>query len=705
MHSCGKYKIMAEIGKGTSGTVYQAIDQALERTVALKVLHPCWREEAVFYEKFRKNIHVLAQINHPNIARIYQIGRSEGAVYIASVFLSAGNLADRLTEKRFGILEARKVLQECAAGLEAVYPSGLIHQNIKPENILFNQRGEVVITDMGLTQIIGKAIEANHANAYTGISSPSYMAPELWNDVPASAASDVYALACIFCEMLSGRKLFAGVSAAATMKKHFDPVVLPPELPESLRWVLEKALAKDAKMRWQNAGAFVEALCAPENANPVKQGMPFHAQTSEQTNLMRELDEFLMALEEPQPDKSKEDAILSTYQAINAGDPAPILAHDVLEEPCPPTAAGVQMAVVGEGEMREVQKAIPVMAKTPQPLKPAAKKKPVWLWIGGGMFILALLCIVILIILGFAGYLGLENDMGVFAVQLTSTSTQDLEKTRNKIEADKTATKIFANAAATETAEITATFAQNILNIASNSFSGFTFGVDGFDDNCEVIELTNTISQKDIFMEERIYLASAFDDILLGEVVELFVYDADGKLIQQREWELVEDDAGCFWWPFGFDPHLPASDYKIDVVIQDVTIHSQDFTVTPYDISTIERPEYPPFTEFTFGRDGVNSKCDVIEQTHSAAVEQLDEDPFFYFASPYSMEDIGTKLSWHVMDEAGNYFFGNEREFLDVYDMCFWQGFSMEDELPGVYVLVIEFDNGITYTILFDIEG
>jgi serine/threonine protein kinase len=259
----GKYTILEELGRGGFGTVYRAKDKVLDREVALKLLHPQLMVDMGFTERFRKEAQLVARLDHPNIVTIYDMGEAEGQVYIAMRYLPGGSLRDRLKARiRIPFDQAMEVLRQVGAGLSAAHAKGLVHRDIKPENILFSEDDRAVIADFGLA----KAIQASSSSGSGSVGTPGYRAPELWRgNPPAGPATDEYALACIFIEMLTGEQVFDGDTPDEIIAKHLVsgavlPQYWPTGVPDGVNVILEKALAKDPAERYPRVDGFVAAL-------------------------------------------------------------------------------------------------------------------------------------------------------------------------------------------------------------------------------------------------------------------------------------------------------------------------------------------------------------------------------------------------------------------------------------------------------------
>jgi len=259
----GKYTILEELGRGGFGTVYRATDNSLDREVALKILHPQLMVDMDFVERFQKEAKLVARLEHPNIVTIFDLGESEGRVYIAMRYLPGGSLRDRLKKSgRIPFGEALEILCQVGAGLSAAHAKGLVHRDIKPENILFSENGHAIIADFGLA----KAFMTSTSSSFSGVGTPGYRAPELWRGKPpAGPATDEYALACVFVEMLTGGQLFSGDTPDEIITKHlvdgpFFPQNWPSGVPQGMDAILHKALAKDPSDRYPSVDGFVAAL-------------------------------------------------------------------------------------------------------------------------------------------------------------------------------------------------------------------------------------------------------------------------------------------------------------------------------------------------------------------------------------------------------------------------------------------------------------
>lgn len=261
----GKFEILEEIGHGGFGTVYRANDTTLDRIVALKVLHDQYNSDQKFIESFKREAKLMAKITHPNVVQILEVGDLDGHIYIAMQYFDDGNLEQKiLAHGPLPLKDAIRMLNQVARGLEAGHKIGLIHRDIKPANILYNKEDFIAISDFGVAKSIqqGSVETTSSFNQFAG--SPYYIPPELWQSKGnPSPASDVYSLACVFYEALTGEILFAGDTYEHVLTRHvLEAPVFSRSLPENLVNLLSVALAKNPSDRYQTMNDFLAATRA-----------------------------------------------------------------------------------------------------------------------------------------------------------------------------------------------------------------------------------------------------------------------------------------------------------------------------------------------------------------------------------------------------------------------------------------------------------
>lgn len=260
------YQVDGEIGRGGMAVVYRAMDTRLRRKVALKVLPPelAFRDEVK--RRFLREAQMAAQLSHPHIVPIYAVDESAGIVYFAMGLVEGDPLAKLLFhEPRPPIATVRRVLREVADALHFAHSRGVVHRDIKPDNILIETAtGRAVVTDFG----IARAAEADGRLTATGIAvgTPAYMSPEqAMGEREVDGRADIYALGIVGYQMLAGELPFAASNTPSMLMKHLSEPPRPlldlrPDLPANLAAAVERALCKLPGDRWADAAAFRDAL-------------------------------------------------------------------------------------------------------------------------------------------------------------------------------------------------------------------------------------------------------------------------------------------------------------------------------------------------------------------------------------------------------------------------------------------------------------
>jgi len=259
----GKFEVLEEIGRGGFGIVYKAKDVTLDRIVALKILLPEHLDNVDLVEAFKREARHMAKISHPNVIQIHEVGEVDDQIFIAMQHCVGGSLEQKINNSGpLRLQDAIRTLYQVAHGLEAGHRIGLIHRDIKPSNILFNADGEAAIGDFGISKaVLSTDQTGGHTfNQFSG--TPFYVPPELWqaNDFPTPAA-DIYSLACVFYEMITGEVLFAGDTFVHVLSRHMlELPVFSDKLPAQLVDVLTVALAKKPEDRFQTISDFLSAV-------------------------------------------------------------------------------------------------------------------------------------------------------------------------------------------------------------------------------------------------------------------------------------------------------------------------------------------------------------------------------------------------------------------------------------------------------------
>jgi serine/threonine-protein kinase len=254
------------------GEVYLAHDGVLERDVALKVLRSQYAGDEEFAERFRREARSAASLSHPNIVQVYDRGEAEdGTSYIAMEYVPAGTLKEQIVRRgSFGDRETAAVGAQIADALGAAHERGMIHRDIKPQNVLVTASGDLKVTDFGIARA-ASAVTSSVTGAIFGTA--GYISPEQAMGEPVGPASDLYSLGVILYEMLTGRLPFAADNSIAVCMKHVNepprpPKQLNPDLPEGMNALVLMLLAKHPKDRY---GSAMELLTDLER---VRDGLP-----------------------------------------------------------------------------------------------------------------------------------------------------------------------------------------------------------------------------------------------------------------------------------------------------------------------------------------------------------------------------------------------------------------------------------------------
>jgi len=252
----GDYRIEGVLGRGGMGVVFEARQLALDRTVALKVLSPELSLDESFRERFRREGLIQAQIDHPHIVPVYSAGEHDGALYLAMRLVRGPTLKELVAARELEAARTLRILTPVADALDAANEVGLIHRDVKPQNILVGSRDHAFLADFGLTK--GPTEQRSLTRTGQFVGTLDYISPEQIRGESATAASDVYALGAVLYECLTGVVPFPKQSDAAVLYAHMseDPPLVTeqrPDLPQALDDVLVRAMAKNPSDRHENA--------------------------------------------------------------------------------------------------------------------------------------------------------------------------------------------------------------------------------------------------------------------------------------------------------------------------------------------------------------------------------------------------------------------------------------------------------------------
>lgn len=266
----GRYELLREVGRGGMATVWEARDTVLARRVAVKLLHPHLAADPEFHERFRREARAAAQLTHPNIVGVFDVGTdaATGNPFIVTELIDGGNLKEWIT-RRAPVPEAvvRSIGASVADALHLAHSRGFVHRDVKPQNILLDHAGVPRVGDFGIVQ----AQNAGGLTRTGGVmGSVHYLAPEVARGQPATPASDIYSLGAVLYEMATGRQPFTGDTDVAVALAHLQEPVPPPRqlnprLSAALEATILRALEKDPARRFSSAADLARALREPED--------------------------------------------------------------------------------------------------------------------------------------------------------------------------------------------------------------------------------------------------------------------------------------------------------------------------------------------------------------------------------------------------------------------------------------------------------
>jgi eukaryotic-like serine/threonine-protein kinase len=260
----GRYELEEIVGSGGMSSVYKAHDDQLERYVALKVLHPHFGDDEEYVERFRREARAVARLSHPNIVTVIDRGQADGRQFIVFEYIDGENLKEIL--EREGPLPVRRAVElglQIADGLAFAHQHGIVHRDVKPQNVLVAPTDEAKVTDFGIARSLD--VERGVTQTGTVLGTSNYLSPEQASGRPVTPATDVYSLGVVLYELLTGVVPFTGQNLVAVAMQHVHepaPSVLErrPDVPLRLAAAIERALEKDPADRFVSMDAFAAEL-------------------------------------------------------------------------------------------------------------------------------------------------------------------------------------------------------------------------------------------------------------------------------------------------------------------------------------------------------------------------------------------------------------------------------------------------------------
>ena len=263
----GRYDIKSMIGQGGMSTVYLGYDPRSLREVAIKVLPPYYLHAPKFRERFDREALTIALLEHPAIVPVYDMGEEDGQPYIVMRYMSGGSLAEKIKNGPIPLRECMEMYIRLAPALDTAHARGIIHRDVKPDNLLFDKYNNVFLSDFGLARLRETIGFANISDGSI-LGTPAYMSPEqIQGDHEIDGRSDIYSMGVMLYHMLCGSVPFTGTTAASVMMMHLiNPVPQIHEqnksLPLGIQTVLDTAMAKNPNDRYKTVGEFAKAIQA-----------------------------------------------------------------------------------------------------------------------------------------------------------------------------------------------------------------------------------------------------------------------------------------------------------------------------------------------------------------------------------------------------------------------------------------------------------
>ncbi|TCI37394.1 MULTISPECIES: Stk1 family PASTA domain-containing Ser/Thr kinase [Exiguobacterium] len=285
-----RYRIEQQIGSGGMANVYRAHDEILNRTVAIKVLRSEFSHNEQFIRRFEREAHAATSLNHPNIVAIYDVGDEQDIYYIVMEHVDGMTLKQYLQEEYISIEEALRIMGQICDAIDHAHAHRIIHRDIKPQNMMIDQNGNVKVTDFGIAVAMSNAT-LTHTMSVLG--SVHYFSPEQARGKFADEKSDIYSLGAVLYELVTGRVPFIGETPVAVALQHLQddpirPLDLNPKIPQALENCIMQALAKSPGARHASVAAFKKdclTSLSPDRADEPKR-MPTEQDEFDQTLVM-----------------------------------------------------------------------------------------------------------------------------------------------------------------------------------------------------------------------------------------------------------------------------------------------------------------------------------------------------------------------------------------------------------------------------------
>lgn len=318
-----RYRVERELGSGASAVTVLATDQTLGRRVAVKVLKPESELDPEFSRRFSREARAAASVNHQNVVNVYDVGQDGDLLYLVMQYVEGTDLKRAID--REGALPWKRavgIARDVLSGLTAIHATGIVHRDIKPQNVLIGDDGSVKVTDFGVVHV---ELDSGLTTAGMTVGTATYMAPEQAQGSPVTPAADVYAVGVMLYEMVSGRVPFSAATSMAVMLAHIQQQPHPPEapagmerLPDGVVAVIRQAMSKDPDSRFRSASAMESALASPESWR-VRGSVGAAPERTSHTQVVPSMQPPRMPPSRPQARQSSHSAPLRTGGGASAG--------------------------------------------------------------------------------------------------------------------------------------------------------------------------------------------------------------------------------------------------------------------------------------------------------------------------------------------------------------------------------------------------
>jgi serine/threonine protein kinase len=351
----GPYKLEAPLGKGGMAMVFRAYQTSVKRYVAIKVMAPEIASEPGFVERFSREAEVIAQLEHPHILPVMDYGEADGLHYIVMRSIEGGSLDDVIREKQLSFEEISRYLTQIASALDYAHRRGVIHRDLKPNNVLLDNDENVYLTDFGIARLASSERKLTATGSVMG--TPAYMAPEQAMGRPVDARSDLYSLGIMLYEMVTRQLPFSADTPAALIFQHvYEPpkpaATFRPDLTQDVLLVLDRAMAKSPDTRYQTGSEMARAFA---EAVGIRVSTP---RTSQQAAPETSMDERTMAIRQTPAPTSQRSATSVNNNERTLVDNAP-QSRPQGRMPTPSAAAPTQFNEPTTGAPQQPKRAAP----------------------------------------------------------------------------------------------------------------------------------------------------------------------------------------------------------------------------------------------------------------------------------------------------------------------------------------------------------